>query len=100
MARPLRIEKAGGWYHVSARGNEQKSILRDHRDRQHLLEVIAEMVGRFRVRLHCFALMDNHYHLLLELRETNLIRESRSHLTIQQLALSSEEPLARLSESR
>jgi putative transposase len=29
MARPLRIEKAGGWYHVTARGNERKSIYRD-----------------------------------------------------------------------
>jgi putative transposase len=74
MARPLRIEKAGGWYHVTARGNERKSIFRDDCGRQHFLEVIAEMVSRFRVRLHCFVLMDNHYHLLLELTETNLSR--------------------------
>ncbi len=74
MARPLRIEKAGSWCHVTARGNERKSIFRDKRDREHFLEVIAEMVSRFRVRLHCFVLMDNHYHLLLELSEANLSR--------------------------
>jgi putative transposase len=74
MARPLRIEKAGGADHVTARGNERKLIFRDDRDRQHFLEVIAEMVLRFRVRLHCFVLMDNHYHLLLELTDTNLSR--------------------------
>jgi hypothetical protein len=51
MARPLRIGKAGGWYHVTARGNERKSIFRDNRDRQHFLEIIAEMVSRFRVCL-------------------------------------------------
>ena len=74
MARPLRIEKPGGWYHVSARGNERKAIYRDNRDRRHFLEVIAEMVDRFRVRLHGFVLMDNHYHLMLELSEANLSR--------------------------
>lgn len=74
MARPLRIEIAGGWYHVTARGNERNSIFRDDGDRQHFLEVVAEMVLRFRVRLHCFVLMDNHYHVMLELTETNLSR--------------------------
>jgi REP element-mobilizing transposase RayT len=74
MARPLRIEKPGGWYHVSARGNERKAIYRDNRDRRPFLEVIAELVDRFRVRLHGFVLMDNHYHLMLELSEANLSR--------------------------
>jgi REP element-mobilizing transposase RayT len=69
----LRIEKAGGRYHV-ARGNERKSIDRDGRDRKHFLELLAEMVLRFRVRLHCFGLRDNHYHGLLELSAPNLSR--------------------------
>ncbi len=54
-------------YHVSARGNEHKSILRDERDRRRFLELIGETVTRFQVRWHCFVLMDNHHHLLLEL---------------------------------
>jgi putative transposase len=74
MARPLRIETPGGWYHVIARGNERKAIYRDHRDRRHFLGLLAEIVARYRVRLHCFVLMDNHYHLLLELSEANLSR--------------------------
>ena len=74
MARPLRIEKAGGWYHITSRGNERKPIFRDTRDRRRFLELIGEMVSRFRVRLHCFVLMDNHYHLVLELTEANLSR--------------------------
>ena len=49
MARPLRIEQAGGWYHVTSRGNERKPIYRDDRDREHFLDLIAEMVSRFRV---------------------------------------------------
>ena len=74
MARPLRIEIVGGWYHVTARGNERRPIFRGDSDRRHFLEVVAEMVLRFRIRLHCFVLMDNHYHLLLELTEPNLSR--------------------------
>jgi putative transposase len=36
--------------------------------------LLAEMVGRYNVVLHAFALMDNHNHLLVELREANLSR--------------------------
>lgn len=74
MARPLRIERAGGWYHVTSRGNEHKPIFRNDRDREHFLELVAEMVSRFRVRLHGYVLMANHDHLLLELTEANLSR--------------------------
>jgi REP element-mobilizing transposase RayT len=72
MAWPSRIEKPGDWYHVSSRGNERKAIYRDDRDRWHFLAVLDEMAALFRVRLHGYVLMDNHYHLLLELIEANL----------------------------
>jgi REP element-mobilizing transposase RayT len=72
MARPLRIEHPGGWYHLTARGNERRAIFRDDRDRAHFLELLENMVGRFGVCLHCFVLMDNHYHLIVQLRQANL----------------------------
>lgn len=74
MSRPLRIERAGGWYHVSGRGNERRAIFRDDKDRMHFCELLGEMVSRFGVRLHTYVLMDNHYHLMLELTEPNLSR--------------------------
>jgi putative transposase len=74
MARPLRIERAGGWYHITARGNERRPIFRDDRDRQHFCELLGEWVSRFCVHLHAFVLMDNHYHLIVELSEPNLSR--------------------------
>jgi len=77
MARPLRIERAGGWYHVTSRGNERKAIFRDDRDRRHFLELLAEVVERFRIRLHVYVLMGNHYHLVLELAEANLSRATQ-----------------------
>jgi len=74
MARPLRIERMGAWYHVTGRGNERRAIFRDDRDREHFCQLLAEMVERFGIRLHAFVLMDNHYHLILELTELNLSR--------------------------
>lgn len=77
MARPLRIERAGGWYHVTARGNERRAIYRDDHDRLHFCELLEEMVQRFGVRLHAYVLMENHYHLILELTESNLSRSAQ-----------------------
>src|SRR5215471_87478 len=74
MARPLRIERPGGRYHATARGNEQKRIYRSDRDRMHFLELLSELTERFGVRVHAYNLMDNHYHLLLETPEANLSR--------------------------
>src|SRR6266568_8078418 len=74
MARPSRIEKAGGWYHVTGRGNERRPIYREDRDRQHFCQLLAQMVDRFAIVLHAYVLMDNHYHLILELTEPNLSR--------------------------
>ena len=61
----LRIEQPGAWYHLTARGNEQRSIYRDGRDRGHFLELLPAWLERFRARLHAYVLMDNHYHLLV-----------------------------------
>jgi REP element-mobilizing transposase RayT len=74
VARPLRIELAGGRYHVTARGNERRDIFRDDRDRQRFIELLAALPERFGVRLHAYVLMPNHYHLLLETPEANLSR--------------------------
>ena len=72
MARPVRIEIPGGWYHVTARGNERRRIFADDKDRGRFVELLAEWVERFGLRLHAYVLMDNHYHLLVETPHANL----------------------------
>jgi REP element-mobilizing transposase RayT len=74
MARPLRIEIPGAWYHVTARGNERRAIFREERDFARLVEILEEMVARFGVRLHGYVLMANHYHLIAETPRGNLSR--------------------------
>lgn len=72
MARPLRLQHAGALYHITARGNERKSIYRTDEDREVFLTVLAQAIERYRLTLHTYVLMDNHYHLLLETCEANL----------------------------
>jgi REP element-mobilizing transposase RayT len=67
MARQLRHHYAGGWYHITARGMRRREIFKDDCDREHFIELLEGMVGRYGVILHAFVLMDNHYHLLLDL---------------------------------
>jgi len=72
MARALRIAVRGGFYHVMARGIERRAIVQEDRDRVAFLERLAGLPERFGVVIHAYALMDNHYHLLMETPEANL----------------------------
>ena len=66
MVRPLRIEYPGALYHVTSRGDRQGAIFDDDQDRTAFLNVLSEVVSRFRWRCHAYRLMGNHFHLLLE----------------------------------
>ena len=72
MTRPLRIIIADGHYHVIDRGIERRKIFRAQRDYTHFLERTATLPSRFGVKIHAYALMPNHYHLLLQTPEANL----------------------------
>ena len=74
MSRPIRVEFEGAVYHVTARGNERRQPFRDDEDRARFLSTLEECVQRFGVRVHCYCLMPNHYHLLLETPRANLSR--------------------------
>lgn len=77
MARPLRIEYPGAFYHVTVRGNARADICREDEDRSVWVEVLAFVVGRFGWKCHAYCLMSNHYHLLVETPEPNLSRGMR-----------------------
>ena len=72
MSRPLRILVAGGWYHIVSRGNRREALFLDDADRRRFLALMAELPERFRLEIHAFVLMDNHYHLVLRTPEANL----------------------------
>jgi REP element-mobilizing transposase RayT len=72
MARPLRIQVAGGWYHVTARGQRRDVIFDDAGDYRKFLDMVADMRTRYRVRIRAYCLMPNHYHLLVSTPDGNL----------------------------
>ncbi len=47
MARPLRIEFAGAFYHVTSRGNARADIFSDDFDRYQFLKLLGEAGKRF-----------------------------------------------------
>jgi putative transposase len=70
--RPLRIRLPNAWHHVINRGLNRMTIYLDDRDREHRLELLAELPDRFGVIIHAFALMDTHDHFLLQVPRNNL----------------------------
>ena len=72
MARPLRIEYPGAFYHVTSRGNEQKDIFKSDVDREKFLSYLVSAGERYGAVFHAYCLMTNHYHLMLETPLGNL----------------------------
>lgn len=73
MARSVRIEYAGAYYHVMARGNRREAIFLDDDDRRFFLQVLGEACEKTGWRVHAWVLMGNHYHLFIETPEGNLV---------------------------
>ena len=72
MARPLRINIAGGLFHIMQRGNARQRIFLSDRDRHAFLERLARCSRLFECRIHAYCLMENHLHLLVETEKPNL----------------------------
>ncbi|MBN1471904.1 MAG: transposase [Syntrophaceae bacterium] len=72
MSRPLRIQYPYAYYHVTCRGNERKDIFRDQEDRREFFRLLARSLELFEVRCLSYALMSNHFHLLLCTPKANL----------------------------
>lgn len=77
MARPLRLEYASALYHLTARGNARADIFVDDDDRRRFLELLGKETTQQGWRCYAYCLMDNHYHLLIETPEPNLVAGMR-----------------------
>jgi putative transposase len=72
MARPLRIQFPGAFYHITCRGNERKRIFLDNDDRYRFLEQLGESLKTYQVILYAYVMMSNHFHLIVQTVRANL----------------------------
>src|ERR1035441_8085161 len=73
MARKLRIQYPGAIYHVMNRGDRQDPIFADDQDRKRFLETLAEACEKTGWQVHAYCLMPNHFHLVVETPQPNLV---------------------------
>ena len=73
MARKLRLEYPGAIYHVMNRGDHREPIFRDDHDREQFLTTLGEACAKTGWQVHAWCLMGNHFHLVVEIPQANLV---------------------------
>ena len=65
MPRKARIDAPGALHHIICRGIERRRIYRDDSDRQDFLNRLGPILSETRTTCYAWALLPNHFHLLL-----------------------------------
>ena len=73
MPRSPRIQYEGAIYHVMSRGDRREAIYLDDQDRKIFLATLEEACKKAGFVVYSYVLMGNHYHLLLQTPEGNLV---------------------------
>ena len=73
MPRQLRIEFPGALYHVLSRGDQRQDIFVDETDPEIFLTTLSEACLKTGWQVHAYCLMRNHFHIILETPQPNLV---------------------------
>jgi len=73
VPRKIRVEYPGAIYHLMSRGDRREDIFLDDVDRQDFLKTLAEACQKTGFQVHAYCLMRNHFHLVVETPEANLV---------------------------
>lgn len=82
MAYPPRVHFEGAVYHVTARGDNREAVFLDSEDYRKYLALIARTKKQVQFKLHAYALMPNHVHLIVEPHESVTISRIMQGITI------------------
>jgi putative transposase len=93
MPRAMRVEYPGAIYHVMDRGDRREDIFVDDVDRQDLLRTLAEACLKADWQVHAYCLMRNHFHLVLETPQANLVAGMRWFLSAYTIRLNHRQKL-------
>ncbi|MDK2941256.1 MAG: REP-associated tyrosine transposase [Acetobacterium sp.] len=74
MGRKPRVEFQGAIYHVIKRGNNRDYIFRSREDKEEFLKCLETANEEDTFNLLGYAIMDNHYHLIIETKENPCIK--------------------------
>src|SRR5947209_12957445 len=77
MPRKIRIQFPGAIYHAMSRGDRGEGIFVDDVDRQDFLKTLAEACQKTDWQVHAYCLMRNHFHLVVETPNANLVEGMR-----------------------
>jgi REP-associated tyrosine transposase len=82
MPRKRRVLIPGLSLHVIHRGNNRAPTFQDDSDFEWFLAILRRMVTRHQVGLHAYALMANHYHLLITPTDVDALPHAMKSLGI------------------
>jgi putative transposase len=71
MPRRPRVDLSG-FYHIIDRGVARTNVFLSDQDKEHFLKILCKACKTYKVNVHDYCLMDNHYHLLVEMTDENL----------------------------
>jgi len=81
MPRQPRLDAPGALHHVMGRGIDGTRIFSNRKDREDFLERLANLCRADALRVYAWALMSNHFHLLLRTGSQPLSNSMRKLLT-------------------
>jgi REP element-mobilizing transposase RayT len=73
MARKVRVQYPGAIYHAMNRGDHKEAIFSDDDDRLLFLSTLDQACRKTAWQIHSFCLMSNHFHLVIETPNANLV---------------------------
>ena len=73
MPRTMRVEYPVAIYHVMDRGDRREDIFVNDVDRQDFLKTLAEACQKTGWQVHAYCLMRNHFHLVVETPNADLV---------------------------
>jgi putative transposase len=82
-----RLSRRSKWtetacYHVFNRGHNRQAVFTDDEDRAYFRLLLQRYRTRFGLRLYHYCLMDNHFHLLLQMDEPRLLSRVMAGLMV------------------
>jgi len=73
MPRKLRIQYSGAIYHLMNRGDRREKIFKNDHERRRFLHTVGQSCEKTGWQVNACCLMSNHFHLVVETPQPNLL---------------------------